>query len=57
MKYGVPDNREGAFQDIQRALSLTRTQAAACDINPKRLGVTGFSAGGNLAGKASTLFD
>jgi acetyl esterase/lipase len=57
LKYRVPHNREGALQDVQRALSLTRSHAAEWNINPKRLGLIGFSAGGNLSAKASTLFD
>lgn len=57
LKYRVPNNREGALQDVQRALSLARARAAEWNIDTKRLGVMGFSAGGNLAAKASTLFD
>lgn len=57
LKYRVPNNREGALQDVQRALSLARAHAAQWNIDPKRLGIIGFSAGGNLAAKASTLFD
>lgn len=57
LKYRVPHNREGALQDVQRALSLARAHASEWNIDPKRLGVIGFSAGGNLAAKASTLFD
>jgi acetyl esterase/lipase len=57
LKYRVPNNRAGALQDVQRALSLTRAQAADWHVDLKRLGVMGFSAGGNLAAKASTLFD
>jgi acetyl esterase/lipase len=57
LKYRTPKNREGALQDLQRALSLARARAPEWNIDPKRLGVIGFSAGGNLAAKASTLFD
>ena len=57
LKYRVPQNRDGALQDIQRALSLTRAHATEWNIDPKRLGVIGFSAGGNLSAKASTRFD
>ena len=57
LKYRSPNNREGALQDIQRALSLTRARAGEWNIDPKRLGAMGFSAGGNLAAKASTRFD
>ncbi|QDU28573.1 Acetylxylan esterase precursor [Anatilimnocola aggregata] len=56
LKYRNPNNREGALQDVQRALSLTRAHAAEWNVDPKRLGVIGFSAGGNLAAKASTQF-
>ncbi len=57
LKYRVPDNRAGALQDLQRTLSLARSHAAEWSIDPNRLGVIGFSAGGNLAAKASTLYD
>lgn len=56
LKYRTPNNRDGALQDIQRALSLTREHAADWNIDSRRLGVIGFSAGGNLAARASTLF-
>lgn len=57
LKYRVPNNRAGALQDVQRALSLARAQAAPWHIDAQRVGVIGFSAGGNLAAKASTLFE
>ena len=53
LRYRVPNNREGAFQDIQRSISLARANAAKWNIDKKRLGVMGFSAGGNLSAKAS----
>ena len=57
LKYRVPHNRDGALQDIQRSISLTRAHAAEWNIDAKRLGVIGFSAGGDLSAKASTRFD
>jgi acetyl esterase/lipase len=57
LKYRVPHNRDGALQDVQRALSLARARAAEWNVDPQRLGVIGFSAGGNLSAKASTHFD
>ncbi|MEQ1862387.1 MAG: alpha/beta hydrolase [Chthoniobacteraceae bacterium] len=57
LKYRTPDNREGALQDLQRALSLVRARAAEWKIDPQRVGVVGFSAGGNVAAKAGTRFD
>jgi acetyl esterase/lipase len=56
LKYRVPHNRDGALQDVQRALSLARAHAAEWNIDARRLGVIGFSAGGNLAALASTRF-
>jgi acetyl esterase/lipase len=53
LKYRTPNNRAGALQDAQRALSLARERAAEWNIDPQRLGIIGFSAGGNLAAKAS----
>jgi acetyl esterase/lipase len=45
-----------ALQDAQRAMSIVRHRAAALDIDPGRIGVLGFSAGGNLAVLSSTAF-
>ncbi len=53
LKYRTPNNRAGALQDAQRALSVARARAAEWNIDPQRLGIIGFSAGGNLAAKAS----
>ncbi|MBF0545571.1 MAG: alpha/beta hydrolase [Candidatus Riflebacteria bacterium] len=46
-----------AFQDAQRAISLTRSRAAQWGIDPRKIGVMGFSAGGYLAAKTSTEFE
>lgn len=43
-----------ALQDAQRAISLVRSQAQELGINPNKIGVMGFSAGGNVAVLAST---
>ncbi len=53
LKYRTPNNRAGALQDAERALSLARERAAEWNIDPRRLGIIGFSAGGHLAAKAS----
>lgn len=47
----------GPLQDAQRALSLVRSKAAAWHLDPTRIGILGFSAGGHLAAAASTNFD
>ncbi len=43
--------------DIQRAIRTVRARAAEWHIDPARIGVLGFSAGGHLASTASTHFD
>ena len=53
LKYRVPDNREGAFQDLQRAIRVVRHRAAEWGIDPRRIGVLGFSAGGHLCARAA----
>ncbi len=52
-----PAGYDVALQDVQRAVRLVRANAAAYGIDPKRIGVMGFSAGGHLAGAALTRFD
>ncbi len=46
----------GPQLDAQRAVSLVRSRAAEWAINPKRIGVVGFSAGGHLALMTATNF-
>lgn len=43
-----------ALQDAQRAISIVRYNAKEYDIDPNKIGVMGFSAGGNLAVLSST---
>jgi acetyl esterase/lipase len=43
--------------DVQRALRTVRSRAAEWKLNPERIGVLGFSAGGHLASTAATHFD
>lgn len=45
-----------SLQDVQRTLRLVRARAAEWRIDPHRLGVLGFSAGGYLVAEASTYF-
>ena len=62
LKYRVP-KRQGLekhvapLQDAQRALGLVRHRAADWGIDPKRVGILGFSAGGHLTAMASTSFE
>jgi len=56
VKYRVPKDREGAFADAQRAVRLVRQDAREWSIDPKRIGVIGFSAGGHLCARLSTDF-
>jgi acetyl esterase/lipase len=45
------------LQDAQRAMRLIRSRAADLGIDPARVGVLGFSAGGHLAADLATAFD
>jgi acetyl esterase/lipase len=45
------------LQDTQRAIRLIRSRAAEWGVDPNRIGVIGFSAGGQLAALASTRYD
>ncbi len=55
---GVFENTEiGPLQDAQQALRLVRQRAKEFGINPDRLGIMGFSAGGHLASTAATHFE
>jgi acetyl esterase/lipase len=57
LKYRVPNDRAGAFQDLQRAIRVARANASKWNIDKKRLGVMGFSAGGHVSTRASTDFE
>jgi acetyl esterase/lipase len=43
--------------DAQRAIRTLRSRAAEWRLDPSRIGILGFSAGGHLAMTASTQFD
>lgn len=45
------------LQDAQRALRIVRSRAGEWKLDPKRIGIWGFSAGGHLASTAATHFD
>jgi acetyl esterase/lipase len=46
-----------ALPDLQRAIRLVRSRSAQWHIDPQRLGVMGFSAGGELAALAAVRYD
>ena len=61
VKYRVPRRKDRAkhdapLQDAQRALGLVRHNAKAWGIDPARIGILGFSAGGHLAATAMTNY-
>ncbi len=45
------------LNDVQRAIRLVRAHAADYGIDPHRIGIIGFSAGGHLTSMAATLFE
>jgi acetyl esterase/lipase len=59
LKYRLPGNghrHPAPLQDVQRALSLVRSRADWWQIDPTKIGVIGFSAGGHLASTVGTHF-
>jgi acetyl esterase/lipase len=62
LKYRLPsdiimkDKSVGPLQDAQEAMRTIRRNAQAWNINPRKIGVIGFSAGGHLASTLSTHF-
>jgi len=64
LKYRVPCVKVGPYQDCltaledaQRTVGLVRLQAAQWKIDPRKIGVLGFSAGGHLVAATSTHFE
>ncbi|HEX6748489.1 MAG TPA: alpha/beta hydrolase [Longimicrobium sp.] len=64
LKYRVPCVKTGpyrdcatALQDAQRAVGLVRFRAAQWHVDPRRIGVLGFSAGGHMVAALSTHFE
>lgn len=63
LKYRLPndsimiDKTAGPLQDAQEAIRTIRKQAAPWGLNPAKIGIMGFSAGGHLAATAATHFN
>jgi acetyl esterase/lipase len=63
VKYRLPDDqrmtdkRYGPLQDAQQAIAYVRKNAGMYNIDPNRIGILGFSAGGHLASTAGTHFE
>ena len=59
LKYrlGPKYHHPAMLNDVGRAIQLTRANAQAWGVDPNRIGVLGFSAGGHLASTAATHFD
>lgn len=63
LKYRLPsdetmiDRSVGPLQDAQQAICRVRQNAKQWNIDPAKIGIMGFSAGGHLASSAGTHFD
>ncbi|MFC3813223.1 alpha/beta hydrolase [Lacihabitans lacunae] len=63
LKYRLPsdeimeDKRIGPLQDVQQSIKYLRENAQKYGIDPNKIGVMGFSAGGHLASTAATHFE
>lgn len=62
LKYRIPsdlimtDKSVGPLQDAQEAIKTVRMRAAEWSVDPHRVGIIGFSAGGHLASTVGTHF-
>lgn len=54
---GHPHAADVPLADAQRAMRLIRARAVEFDVDPQRIGVMGFSAGGHVAASLATRFD
>lgn len=57
LDYRVKHRHPASLRDAQRAIRLVRERALDWNIDPARVGILGFSAGGHLAANAATCFD
>ena len=63
LKYRLPndsimvDKTLGPLQDAQQAIRIIREKSTSWGLNPNKIGIMGFSAGGHLASTASTHFN
>jgi acetyl esterase/lipase len=58
LEYRLPKGRSHVpMLDAQRAIRTVRKNAGAWNLDPTRIGIMGFSAGGHLASTAGTHFD
>ena len=62
LKYRLPDKKlfknssEVPLMDALQAIKLVRSKASSWQIDPDKVGIIGFSAGGHVAASASTLY-
>ena len=63
LKYRIPndssmiDRKIGPLQDAQRAIQLVRMRANEWNVDPNKVGIMGFSAGGHVASTEATHFN
>ncbi len=63
LKYRLPSDRImkdkaiGPLQDAQQAIKTVREKAKEWQVDPEKIGIMGFSAGGHLASTAGTHYD
>lgn len=57
VKYRVPNQFPTPFLDARRAIRTVRANAAEWGVDPKKVGIMGFSAGGHLASLCTTRFN
>jgi len=55
LSYRVPNKKNGALQDAQRAIRVVRSNAVKWKLSPDKIGIMGFSAGADVSGRAAIL--
>ena len=57
LEYRIPNQQKGALQDIQRSIRYVRFKTKDFKLETNKIGVIGFSAGGNLSARGATAFN
>jgi len=57
LQYSVPQKKDCALQDLQRAVRLVKSGASAWKLDSAKVGILGFSAGAGLSARLSTRYE
>lgn len=57
LQYRAPFKRDEAYADLQRSVRIVRAHAEKWNLDPKKIGVMGSSAGGHLTARVNTGYE